>query len=133
MSFARALSRFEPTAYALLRIITGFLFLWHGTGKIFGFLGDKMEVASQAWFGGVIELVCGVLVMIGLFTRYAAFLASGTMAVAYFQFHWKLKFADYAFLPLVNLGEAAVLYCFLFLYIAARGAGAFSIDGKRGE
>jgi putative oxidoreductase len=133
MSFERSLSRFEPAAYALLRIVAGFLFMWHGIGKVFGFLGPKMELGSQLWIGGVIELIGGALIMIGLFTRYAAFIASGTMAVAYFQFHWKLHFADYAFLPAVNMGEAAVLYCFLFLFIAAKGAGKLSLDGKRGE
>jgi putative oxidoreductase len=133
MSFARTLSRFEPTAYAVFRIVVGFLFLWHGLSKLTGFLGPQMPTGSQMWIGGVIELVCGALVMLGLFTRYAAFLASGTMAVAYFQFHWKLHVADYAFLPVVNQGEAAVLYCFAFLFIACRGPGALSLDGKRGE
>jgi putative oxidoreductase len=133
MSFERSLSRFEPAAYALLRIVAGFLFLWHGTGKVLGYPGDKVELWSQFWIGGVIELAAGALIMIGLFTRYAAFVASGTMAVAYFQFHWKLDFADSKFLPIVNQGEAAVLYCFLFLFIAARGAGQWSLDGKRGE
>jgi len=133
MSFESTLSRFEPYAYALFRIVIGFLFLWHGVHKTFGFLGPQMETWTQAWFGGLIELAGGVLVMVGLFTRCAAFVCSGTMAVAYFQFHWKLHFAGYAFLPFVNQGEAAVLYCFAFLLIATRGPGKWALDGKRGE
>jgi putative oxidoreductase len=125
------LERYEPMAYAVLRIVAGFMFMFHGLGKIFGWLGKSMEVGSQLWIGGVIELVGGVLIMIGLFTRPAALIASGTMAVAYFQFHWKLEFANYAFLPAVNHGEMAVLYCFVFLLIAMRGAGMWSIDRAR--
>jgi putative oxidoreductase len=133
MSFTRTLTRFEPTAYALLRIVSGFLFAWHGVGKLFGFLGEQQPVMSQAWIGGVLELVGGILIMLGLFTRIAAFICSGMMAVAYFQFHWKLDMSGYQFLPLVNRGEAAVMYCFLFLYIAARGPGIASLDAKRGH
>mgnify|MGYP003580300017 CR=1 FL=1 len=99
--------------------------------KILGWLGPTKEVGSQLWIGGVIELVCGVLIALGLFTRPAALLASGTMAVAYFQFHWKLSLEDYKFLPIVNHGELAVLFCFVFLLIAIRGAGIASIDHLR--
>jgi putative oxidoreductase len=81
----------------------------------------------------VIELVGGSLIMFGLFTRYAAFLCAGMMAVAYFQFHWKLQFGNKMFFPLVNMGEDAVVYCFVFLFIACRGAGAWALDRKRGE
>jgi putative oxidoreductase len=136
MSFAKPLAKLEPTAYAVLRIVIGFLFLWHGTQKLFGFpaaLPPGVTLPLQLKIGGVIELVCGALIMIGLFTRYAAFLASGTMAVAYFQFHWKLQFAHKMFFPLVNMGEEAVVYCFVFLFIACRGAGAWSVDRKLGE
>ena len=87
-------------------------------------------VGSQMWIGGMIELVGGVLMAVGLFTRAAAFIASGTMAVAYVQFHWKLA-GGADFFPIVNKGEAALVYCFLFLYFACRGAGRASIDGVR--
>jgi putative oxidoreductase len=124
----------ERTVFTALRIITGALFACHGMQKLFGWPpgGHTIAIASQVGVGGVIELVCGVLVAIGLFARPAAVLASGTMAVAYFQFHWKLAFAKAAWLPIVNRGEPAVLYCFLFLFIAAHGAGAASIDRARG-
>jgi putative oxidoreductase len=127
-------ARIETISYAALRIVSGFLFLWHGTQKLIGFPAAKAlpEMWSQKWFGGIIELVAGALIMIGLFTRPAAFLASGTMAVAYIQFHWKGAFgAD--FLPIVNRGETAVLFCFVFLLIWARGAGPISIDRQLGR
>ena len=79
------------------------------------------------WFGGIIELVGGLLVMVGLQTRWAAFLASGTMAVAYFQFHWKLQLGSH-FFPAINEGELAVIYCFVFLSIACHGGGKWSLD-----
>ena len=88
-------------------------------------------VGSQLWFGGVIELVCGALIAVGLLTRLAALLASGTMAVAYIQFHWKFDFARSNWLPVINHGELAVLYSFVFLFIASRGGGCVSIDKKR--
>lgn len=122
-------ARFETITYAALRMVAGFMFLWHGTQKLIGVPAAKAmpEVFTQKWFGGVIELVAGALIMLGLFTRPAAFIAAGTMAVAYIQFHWKLSFgAD--FLPIVNKGELAALYCFVFLLIWARGAGPVSID-----
>jgi putative oxidoreductase len=132
MGFSSTLSKYEPQAYAAFRIIFGFLIIWHGTDKLFGFpTGHQVPVGSQFWIGGVIELVGGVLVMVGLFTRIAAFLLAGTMAVAYFQFHWKLSFANKAFLPIVNHGELAVAMCFAFLLIAARGPGPWALDNKR--
>jgi putative oxidoreductase len=115
------LKQYSDHAYALLRIMSGFMFTFHGVQKIFGVLTEHLvEVGSQAWIGGLIELVCGIAIMIGLKTSWAAFLSSGTMAVAYFQFHWKFQFGT-AFLPGVNQGEMAVLYCFVFLLIATRG------------
>jgi len=123
--------RVEPSAYALLRVVFWALFMFHGLQKVLGFLGKQQETFSQLWVGGVIELVAGALIAVGLFTRPAALLASGTMAVAYVQFHWKLDFADYRWLPIVNKGEAAVLYCFAFLYLAARGAGSWSLDALK--
>jgi len=111
------------------------MFAFHGMQKLFGWLVKEESlpslpaVGSQIWFGGIIELVCGVLIALGLLTRPAAFLASGTMAVAYIQFHWKLAFAGWKWLPAMNHGEMAVLYCFLFLLVAARGGGRASLDG----
>lgn len=125
-------SRFEPQTYAALRIVTGAMFAFHGAQKILGWHAgpNKFEVGSQIWIGGVIELVCGLLIALGLFTRAAAFLASGTMAVAYIQFHWKLQFAGDLWIPTLNQGEAAVLYCFVFLFITAHGGGPFSVDAR---
>lgn len=119
------LGAFEAQAYALLRIVTGFLFLWHGTQKLFGFPAPTRE-GTPEWIlygAGSIELLGGVLVMIGLFTRPAAFVCSGTMAVAYWYAH-----GLQAWFPLNNGGELAALYCFVFLYIATRGGGAWSVD-----
>lgn len=128
---AHAASTFEPFAYAALRIVSGAMFMLHGTQKLFGFPspGPSLEVGSQVWIGGVIELVAGALIALGLLTRAAAFLASGTMAVAFFQFHW--KFGEASLLPIVNKGELAVVYCFVFLLIWARGGGRASLDGLR--
>lgn len=127
-------ARLETIVYAALRIIAGAMFMLHGTQKLFGFLATKAgpEVGSQLWIGGVIELVCGALIAVGLFTRPAAFLAAGTMAVAYIQFHWKGAF-DTRFFPLVNKGELSALYCFVFLLFAVRGAGSISIDRQLGR
>jgi putative oxidoreductase len=117
------LEGFANTAYVLLRIVSGVLFLFHGVQKIFGVMTDhKPEVFSQLWIGGLLELVCGTLIAVGVYAAPAAFVASGMMAVAYIQFHWKLQFGA-EFFPAVNKGELALLYCFLFLYIACRGSG----------
>jgi putative oxidoreductase len=125
----------ERATFAALRIVTGVLFSLHGTQKLFGWPpgGHVVTIASQLGVGGVIEMVCGALIALGLFARPAAFLASGQMAVAYVQFHWKLAFASSAWLPVVNRGELAVIYCFLFLFIAAHGAGEASLDRARGR
>jgi putative oxidoreductase len=126
------LAPFADRAYALLRIVAGLLFTFHGMQKIFGTLAThpQPKVGELAWFGGVIELVCGLLIAIGLFTRPAAFLASGQMAVAYIMFHWEFAF-DSKFFPAINKGELAMLYCFLFLYMACRGSGPWSVDAAR--
>ncbi len=125
--FAR-LGKYQEQACGLLRFVAGALFACHGLQKVFGALGGhKIDFPSQLWFGGVIELVAGALICVGLWTTCAAFVASGTMAVAYLQFHWKGRF-DGNFFPVVNEGELAVVYCFLFLFFAARGSGAFSVD-----
>src|SRR5437660_2586707 len=111
----------QSFAYAALRIVAGGMFAFHGAQKILGVLttpDHQPHAWSQLWFGGIIELVGGILICIGLCTRPVALLASGTMAVAYFQFHWKLAMDSYRFLPIVNQGELAVLYCFVFLMFA---------------
>ena len=117
---------YEPQTYALLRMVTGFLFLWHGMQKLFGFPGEMPPGAPAfiIYTAGPIELVGGMLVMIGLFTRWAAFLSSGLMAFAYWLAH-----GTHALLPVQNQGELAVIYCFVFLYISARGPGPWSLDG----
>lgn len=129
----QALSRFEAPIFAALRIVAGLMFAFHGAQKILGWHMPypQPEAFTQIWFGGMIELIGGVMIAIGLFTRWAAFVSSGTMAVAYIQFHWKLNMDGGHWLPGVNGGEPAALYCFLFLFIAAHGAGVASIDGMR--
>jgi putative oxidoreductase len=123
-------NRFEAPAYAALRIVAGLMLSQHGFAKILGWFAAtwQPEFGSQLWIGGVIELAAGLLIAAGLFTRVAAFVAAGTMAVAYFQFHWKLKFAGWQWAPTVNQGELAALYCFVFLLFATRGAGVASLD-----
>jgi putative oxidoreductase len=122
----RVLGRFVDVFYTLFRIVFGLLFASHGAQKIFGVLGGQKADQPLFMVGGWIELVTGLLIVIGLFTGVAAFIASGEMAVAYFMVH-----APNGFWPLVNHGEAAVLYCFAFLYMAARGGGPWSLDGQR--
>lgn len=124
------LERYADYAYALLRIVAGLMFTFHGAQKILGLLAEtRPEVGSQIWIGGVIELVGGLLIALGLFTRYAAFVCSGEMAVAYFQFHWKFQLGA-KFFPTINQGELAVLYCFVFLYIACRGGVKWCLDRR---
>jgi len=108
--------------------MAGFMFSFHGAQKVLGVLAEMQPaIGSQLWIGGVIELVGGLAIMLGLGTRWAAFICSGQMAVAYFQFHWKFHMGA-AFFPIVNKGELAVLYCFVFLLIACKGAGIWSLD-----
>jgi putative oxidoreductase len=122
------LHQYSDEAYALLRIVAGLMFLFHGVQKIFGVMIEFIPpFGSQIWIGGIIELVGGLAVMIGFRTRIAAFLCSGMMAVAYIQFHWMLQL-DSNFFPAINKGEPAVLYCFVFLLIACRGAVKWGID-----
>ena len=123
--------RRAPYALAVLRIIAGLIFLEHGTQKFFGF--PPGDAAGMGWalnhpghFAGIIEIVAGVLIALGLFTRPAAFVASGTMAAAYFIGH-----APQNFFPVNNMGDAAILYCFVFLYFVFAGPGAWSVDGVR--
>ncbi len=114
-----------------VRIMSGLLFLQHGATKYLNFPASPMNNASPLTMGGaagLIELIGGVLIVIGLFTRPVAFILSGTMAVAYFYVH-----SPQGFFPLLNGGELAVLYCFVFLFIAAAGGGAWSVDRLRGR
>ena len=127
----------QPQTYAALRIVAGFLFLWHGAQKLFGFpLPTPEAPALILYIAGPIELIGGAMIMLGLFTRPVAFLASGLMAFAYFIGHVFRPVEDPAvwhyLLPLVNRGEAAVLFCFVFLYIAAKGNGICSLGGDEG-
>jgi putative oxidoreductase len=125
----KAPGRSPEVCYALLRIVSGFLFACHGAQKIFGVLGghtvagDKLLTAA-AW----IELAGGILIALGLLAGPIAFIASGEMAVAYFKGH-----ASRSLWPVVNGGELAVIFCFVFLYIAAHGSGAFSVSGSLGR
>jgi putative oxidoreductase len=122
------LEYYTNESYALLRIVAGLLFAFHGMQKILGVFSDfSPPMFSQLWVGGLIELVGGLAVAVGFQTRLAAFLCSGTMAVAYFQFHWKFQ-GGAEFFPAINKGELAVVYCFLFLFLACRGAGKWSLD-----
>ena len=126
------LSRWQAELRAILRIVVGLLFLEHALIKLFGFppggAPGLQQVGTLLWIGGVVELLTSILVIIGLFTRIAAFVAAGEMAIAYFMVHF-----PQSFYPAVNMGEAAILYCFVFLYLAAAGPGAWSIDGTRGR
>jgi putative oxidoreductase len=121
------LAPYAPHLLALLRIMAGLMFLSHGLVKLFGFPPGaepgQVPLVGLMGVGAVIELVAGALITIGFLTRPAAFIAAGQMAVAYWMFH-----APGGFYPIVNKGELAALYCFLFLYIAAAGPGAFSLD-----
>jgi putative oxidoreductase len=122
----RVLGRFAPQIYALLRIVAGLMFACHGAQKLFGVLGGtQMPLMSMMGLAGVIEFAGGLLIAIGFLTSVAAFLASGEMAGAYFMAH-----APNGLWPIRNGGEMAALYCFLFLYVASRGAGPWSVDGK---
>jgi putative oxidoreductase len=118
-------NQWEPRILSIVRIMAGLLFLEHGSAKLLGFPPGTAtpSMFGLIWFAGVIELVGGALVTIGLFTRIAAFIMSGEMAFAYFLSH-----APNGFFPMVNRGEGAVLYCFIFLYFAVAGGGSWSLD-----
>jgi putative oxidoreductase len=121
------LGRVAPQIYAALRIVAGLMFAVHGAQKLFGaFGGRQMPLMTQAGLAGVIELAGGLMIALGIFASLAAFIASGEMAVAYFQAH-----VPRGWLPIQNGGELAALYCFLFLYIAARGNGVWSVQGGK--
>jgi len=126
------LSRWSGTLLSVLRIVAAFLFIAHGTSKLFGFPSPPgepahtVELASLAGIAGILEALGGAFLLVGLFTRPVAFLLSGEMAVAYF-----LKHAPGSFWPLLNHGEAAVMFCFVWLYIASAGPGPWSLDAMR--
>lgn len=117
------LDNYQDQTYALMRIVVGFMFIWHGAMKLFNFPADfPYPLNTLTTAAGGIELVGGALVMLGLFTRPAAFLCSGTMAVAYWMVH-----GSKTFWPIMNGGELAAIFCFVFLYIAARGTGIWGL------
>lgn len=122
-------ARWAPQLLSILRIVSALIFMEHGTQKLLGFPPSEHgapPIYSLMWFGGVLELVGGILLLLGLFTRPVAFILSGEMAVAYWMFH-----APSSPFPAVNQGDAAILYCFVFLYIAAAGPGPWSVDAAR--
>ena len=128
---AAFMTGFAAQTHALLRIVTGFLFLCHGGQKLLGLpipLPEGVAMNPMLYIAGGIELVGGLLVMIGLFTRWSAFLCSGLMAAAYWMAH-----GMNALFPIANQGELAALYCFVFLFLSAHGAGIWSVDASRGE
>jgi len=130
----RILGRYSEPIYAILRIVVGLLFACHGAQKVFGAFGgaggngQPLPLTSFFGVGGLIELITGLLILVGLFASWAAFIASGEMAVAYFMAHF-----PQGFWPIVNKGELAAVYAFLFLYIAVRGSGIWSLDQVLGR
>jgi putative oxidoreductase len=123
----RWLGKYSESLYAVMRVVVGLLFACHGAQKLFGVLGGQSQLGDpKLLVAGIIEFVGGVLVALGLWACYAAFVASGEMAVAYFTVH-----ARGGFWPILNKGELAVLYCFVFLYVASRGSGRLSVDALR--
>jgi putative oxidoreductase len=126
----RAFEKYQPQLRAILRIVVALLFMEHGLAKLLHFPvpqpGAPDPLPAILTAAAAIEIVAGALIVLGLFTRLAAFIAAGEMAIAYFMFH-----APQSFWPIVNMGEGAILYCFVFLYLAAAGPGSWSIDGAR--
>jgi len=125
------LSRYSSQILGITRIVSGLAFLEHGTTKLFNIPPGNLHppLLSLLGVGGIIELVTGTLIALGLFSRCAAFVASGEMAVAYFLFHMKI-FGQTDLFPSRNGGDAAILFCFLFLYLAAAGPGSFAANNK---
>ena len=120
------LNKYSNYSYAVFRIVTGFLFLCHGTQKLFGFpIGFPYPLSPLTTSAGIIELIAGTLIAVGFYSRYAAFISSGTMAIAY----WTVHGLNHPF-PIANGGEIAAFYCFAFLYIAAKGPGIWAINKK---
>ena len=133
----KALAKFQPVALSLFRFITGLLLFQYGIAKLFKFpplpMFAKVELMSLYGAAGTLELVLGGLLMIGLFTRLSAFILSGEMAFAYFMGHMFKDAAKPVFLPLLNGGTAAILFCFACLYLATAGGGPISVDASRGK
>jgi putative oxidoreductase len=131
MNFSESTCKvWTPRILGILRIVIGFLYLQHGMAKLFGTphiaMFDGLHLVSLMGLAGILELAGGLLILAGLFTRPVAFILSGEMAVAYFMAH-----APHGFLPILNQGELAVVYCFVFLYLSVAGGGAFSLDAMR--
>lgn len=130
MQYEQKLDRYTPYALAVLRIVTALIFMEHGTQKLFGFPAPPQSGLPPAfslfWIGAIIEFGGGILILLGFMTRPVAFLLAGEMAVAYWAFH-----APRNFYPALNGGDAAILYCFIFLLLVVTGPGAWSIDGAR--
>ena len=130
MAYPETLDRYTPYALAVLRIVTALIFIEHGTQKLFGWPAPPQSglppAFSLIWIGAILEAGGGFLLLIGLFTRPVAFVLSGEMAAAYWLFH-----APRSFYPVLNGGDAAILYCFVFLLFVFTGPGAWSVDGAR--
>jgi len=126
MSFFERLSPYQAVALALLRIIAALLFIEHGTQKLFGFPPAPYAITTLFFVAGIIELVGGILILIGLFTRPIAFLLSGEMAIAYFMVHMPINF-----FPANNQGDGAVLFCFIFLFLVFAGPGEWALDNRQ--
>lgn len=128
-AFFNGLGRFRPQFLSILRIVTALLYLEHATQKLFAFPPGRMPAATfgtEFWFIGVLELVGSLLLIVGYYSRIAAFILSGEMAVAYWTAH-----DPHSFFPIVNGGESAIMFCFVYLYIAASGPGAWALDTRR--
>jgi len=125
-------SELSPRLLSVFRIVTALLYLEHGTAKLFGFphvaTFDDLKLLSLIGLAGVLEIVGSLAILLGFYTRVVAFILSGEMAVAYFMAH-----SPQSFFPLLNHGEAAVFYCFAFLYLSAAGGGPWSLDYSRGK
>jgi putative oxidoreductase len=125
---------YQEQTYALMRIISGYVLIWHGTQKLFGFPDADPATGYMFWLAGPIEFIGGLLLIIGLFTRPVAFICSGFAAAAYWKAHGSFDaLPGSALLPVTNGGDLAVLMCFTYLYISARGGGIWSVDAARGD
>lgn len=126
MSLSERLSPYQPSALAILRLMTAILFIEHGTQKLFGFPPAPYAITTLFFVAGMLELVGGILVLLGLFTRPVAFLLSGEMAIAYFTVHMPINF-----FPANNQGDGAILFCFIFLFMVFSGPGDWALDNRQ--